>query len=92
MKADVPGSGGARSFGFRLLLPTTFSRLLMWFACHLSWLPSHVAEVPVGGLGGAMRFSLCLPGRRLSLLLRLPCRLAGLFSCVLGPDGAYGLT
>ena len=29
--------------------PTTFSRLFMWFACHLSWLPSHVAGVPVGG-------------------------------------------
>ena len=28
--------------------PTTFSRLLLWFSCHLSRLPSHVAGVPVG--------------------------------------------
>ena len=63
MKADVPGSGRARSFGFRLRPPTTSSRLLMWFARYLYWLPSHVAGVPAGSLGVATGVSLCLPGR-----------------------------
>ena len=45
----------------------------MWFARRLSWLPSHVAGVPAGSLGGATGFCyLSGGGRRLVAVVAAP--------------------
>ena len=59
-------AAGRGPWVLRLRLPTTFSRLSMWVACHLPLVLVAFPRRRSSGrrLGGATGFSLCLPGRR----------------------------
>ena len=65
----------------------------MWIACHLSWcLPTSQELRPIVWVWPRDVVILVVEDDVQSLLSRLTRYLAWLSSCVLYPDGAYGLT